>query len=275
MEALGGLRHLWTLPPSKFSQSRLRLTLVTYDALNDDDDEIRDIAAVISARILACNPKSSQLSRTQIPLIASSKLAQHLATQYSQSAHLFHEAVQRLCGGLTLLESVTSFEEVFASARKTDTALFAQEKQNLFIDPVREALLWSRVLTTMNANAVPAPLASSLTTWTMDGLKLLTLTAESERDGALGWTSNQEMFCLGMRVFCAAEVLLVWRENAKVVEARGSEIKGALAKFWEVAKKMEIHEDWIERVEKVLEKAAMRKLEMVKGAIGVVVPHIP
>ncbi|KAF2763505.1 hypothetical protein EJ05DRAFT_41398 [Pseudovirgaria hyperparasitica] len=271
VRSLDGLQNIWTQPGNGFDKARLSLMFATYDALKDDDDEIRDVASGVAARILA-SPQRMQV-RKQVPLIASARLAQYMARQYSTSSDLFYGALWRLLGldSRDGAAAMKPFLETYAQVRAIDSTLFAKEKQNLFADDSRETSIWSRVLVAADAKAIPPDLAAVLTTWTMDGLGALTQAARDEYDGPLGWTSKPEVFVLALRVIYAADVLLQWREKTTKVGRKGSEIKQALAEFKTAAEGSAVHEALTIAVDKTLEKAALRKMESVKMAIRSIV----
>ena len=133
------------------------------------------------------------------------------------------------------------------------------EKRNLFKDDTLDTALWSRVLRSMDAVAVPLEYVEGLRNWVMDGLQTLADTATLEEDGALGWTSKAEVFTLGIRVICAAEVLLVWGLDT-MGEAK---IKVALRKLADVKEGEGIHGLWLEKIESVLENSVLESLKQV------------
>src|SRR5690606_17180072 len=92
--------------------------------------------------------------------------------------------------------------------RKEDTALFSQEKQNLYKDDVMDTVFWANLLRSLSSRPIPSVYVSDLTAWVLDGLSVLTETAKNEVDGPLGWTNKAEVFTLGFRVICAADVVL-------------------------------------------------------------------
>jgi hypothetical protein len=153
------------------------------------------------------------------------------------------------------------FAEVFEGERKEDTALFAQEKQNLYKDDTLDAVVWSRVLLYLPASTIPSDLQEGLAKWVSDGLAVLTETAKEEVDGALGWSSKTEVFTLGMRVLLSAEVVMSWggADRAKTMSA--------LRKFADQGKEAGVHGLWLEKVEGMLSKSVLAMLVEVKGSL--------
>jgi len=260
-------------PISKAARALLlSLSLVLYDLLNDDDDEIRDLAARTTGNLLRAQGYTTSVCKDTVPILSSYRLALFTchtfhSTSLSASASggvLATQALHRLANATTTGETLfsTPFVETFARERQEDTALFAQEKQNLYKDDVLDVLLWSRVLLHLPASSVSLTLKSELAKWVADGLAVLTETANKEDDGALGWSSKAEVFALGMRVFCGAEVVMGWGD----AKTKGDVIM-ALGKFLHVAKSKGIHGLWVERMEKVVEKEVLWALGKIKESL--------
>jgi hypothetical protein len=246
VSSLGALTHMWHMAPSSRTTGPvlLALTLVLYDMLNDDDDEIRDVAALATTKLfVAQNFRGGR--DTTVPILTTHHLARFLATRFYNSNYLASEALSRLAN------PSVPFGRVLQDARREDTSLFATEKQNLYKDDSLDAVLWSRVLPHITLSATKY---LQLKAWVLDALCVLTTTAEQEVDGALGWSSKSEVFTLGIRVFCAAEVVL------------DGEIMLALGRLMEEARGGEVHGLWVEKVEKVLEKGVLGMMRRVKGS---------
>jgi hypothetical protein len=247
IQSLAALRHIYTVNRATRSLI-LGLSLVLYDLLNDDDDEIRDSAAVTTGTLLRAQDLASYTDT--VPILTTHRLATFVASTFPDSGDLAGEAVRRLSPHLS-----TPFAETFEQERKEDTALFAQEKQNLYKDDSLDCVLWSRVLLSLPRSS----LSPSLAQWVLEGLDVLTTTAEGEEeDGALGWSSKPEVFVLGMRVFCAAEVVMR-QERPKVM--------GALRTFADAGKEAGVHGLWLEKVEGVLGREVLGVLGKVRGSL--------
>lgn len=253
--SVASLTHIWTLNPASKATGPLllALSLICYDLLNDDDSDIRHIAALASTKLLRAQGKPGL--KDAVPLLTSHRLANFMATSFPRSRDLVTESLHRLTGGLSV-----PFTATLKQARKEDTSLFAKEKQNLYADTSLDAISFSRILL---HTPIPHPLLHTLTTWVQSALAHLTSTAHSEPDGALGWTSKSDVFALGMRVFSAAEVVLKWGEAGKRVD-----VLQALSVFLDVGREKEVHGLWLGRVERVLEKEAVRMMRGVMGSIA-------
>ncbi|KAF1964175.1 HEAT repeat protein-like protein [Bimuria novae-zelandiae CBS 107.79] len=251
------LQHIWTLSPTSRTTGPLLLALaiVLYDMLNDDDDEIRDYAAVATTSLLNAHlPSTTPPLTPLVPILTTHRLAAFLITYFSTSPDLCKEAVRRLTS--TPFHAPlfsTAFGVTFQEERKEDTTLFASEKQNLFIDPTLDAVFWARVLASLPPSFVPSALQNGLVAWVEEALEVFLETAVVEKDGALGWTSKVEVFTLGMRVLCAAGVVLGWESD--LASESGVRIRKLLVEFSKVGGSSGVHGLWMEKLERLLEGA--------------------
>ncbi|OHW95084.1 heat repeat protein [Colletotrichum incanum] len=191
-----------------------------YDALNDDDDEVRDLASVSAKHIL---------TQPLAPLDAASRLLTHVASTY-RDAPAFHSLLaSRLTGHLQTEASPASrgqdawepAEAQLTNALRFDDSLFAIEEQNLFVDEVRESARWAAALEDVFSSPSPSPPKSSSTTtttttmalaeWTSSGLDallgLLTSPNRDTTDGPLGWASDPEVYAVCARILLCATAL--------------------------------------------------------------------
>jgi hypothetical protein len=242
VQSLNALSHIWSAATDSKTTGPLilALTFILYDLLNDDDDEIRDLAALATANILHSAPT--------VPVLTTHRLATYLSRTFATSPYLVQEATSRLT------QPTASFATQLSQARQEDSSLFATEKQNLYKDDTLDALFWSRILSLIQ---IPTDTLSNLTAWALDALSVLTQTATSEIDGALGWSSKPDVFTLGVRVMCVAEVVV-----------RDERVLLALRRFADVCKEKEGHGLWCERMERVLERGVARILGSVTGDLG-------
>jgi hypothetical protein len=259
-QSVCALHHLWTAHTSTSAPSPhvLGLGLILYDMLQDDDDEIRDLAALAPSTFISTT--SSKKVEPTVPILATQHLLTHLLTLFPKSSALATHALRRLTSPNP---STVLFKTPFAASldevTRPQTALFAQEKQNLFKDDVLDALCWARVLSSGIASALPASVLESAATWTQDALAVLTARYESESDGALGWASKPEVFTWLIRMVCLSETVLQSGGKGK------TEVKLGLARVTAAMGKAEGHAVVVKRAEKVLEEDVLRSLGMLKG----------
>lgn len=226
----------------------LALSLILHTLLSDDDDEIRTLAARSTSHLLHAQyqSQSHQNAKHTVPLLSSHHLAIFLAHRFRTSPSLVREITRRL------IDPRISFAQEFEVARRENTALFAQEKQNLYIDPALDYVLYSRILVHSNLRASTY---RQIHAYVLRALSLLTQTALEEKDGALGWSSKPDVFALAIRVICAAEVVL------------SADVMVGLRRFADALETGEGHGLLIERVEGVLERGVVRMLRGVGSSL--------
>ena len=244
----------------------LRFYLVVYDLNNYDDDDVRDLGAQAACRILAATSNSNATEHL-LPLVAGSQLAARISRQFNTTAYLANFAIGRLTENTYRDGMIPSVAKKLETAQRQDVALFAEEKQNLFVDSAREARLWSRVLVHLSRKAFSKAMLHDFTQWTMEGLDVLVAKAVQEHDGSLGWTRNSEVFVLGFRVISAAEVLLKLRLRSSKGTVRGTEIRTKLVRLLEAGIKSEIHPLWLEQIEKVVQRSLLVGVERLGAAV--------
>lgn len=234
-------------------QSYLPALIALYDALNDDDDEVRDIAAA-GARPLLSNANL-------IPLEAASRLLSLLASSFGHVPAFRALVASRIAGTLSTIEgagegvawsSVSSPDKApstwtpatdqFAAALRFDDSLFAKEEQNLYIDEVRESRRWTTVFVSLprSDDDVIARLDRALEEWTAGGLAAILDYTKQRRDGALGWTSLPAAYAVCARVILSA-VALVKGDVGVGKPGAGDGIEGQLETLMEVGVKQGLH----------------------------------
>lgn len=218
--------------------SQLPWLLALYDALNDDDDEVREVAAMATKPILG---------KSLVSMEASSKLLGWLTDRFGASTEFRNHVACRLVGrspiASTLSEAVlaqwTPAAEQLASAMRFDDALFVVEEQNLYIDEVREAQRWRAVWAGMPGASTAASAAdAALARWTRSGLQALAARAADD-DGVLGWASKPDVFAIGARVAACATALA----------AADPDVRAELQRFREAGKQTRTHGLWLSMCE--------------------------
>jgi hypothetical protein len=209
--AVKGLAHLNTIWPALAQQSNNNeplfqsLCLAVYDLLNNDDEEIRIEASETASKIFSADSSASgPTSATLVPLVATQRLAELTARRWHTSSTLFDAAISRAFGS-----TVESVEYQLLCLQRAEYALFAEEKQNLYIDDVRETRMWAKVAMQLAGTAAQSKAIEALSLWVKDGLVALKAKFEKDADGPLGWTTDENAFLLGLRVVHAAELLLL------------------------------------------------------------------
>ena len=248
----------------------LKLLLLIYDLLLDDDEDVRASGASAALHIFHnCNDshKSVVLVRTASSLSSAAAekiLCRFVVRHFSWMSALLTEVFRRMTGctfsrGL----QVVSLRQQLLEARRESTALFGVEKQNLYIDEVQEAREWRETLlmtvnesdwmrTARDVDDLSAREAKDFQTWVVDGLEYLVGNASQEDDGCLGWTWKPEVFTLGMRAIYAAEVLVVHHIWHSLDPAVSEKVRGILEELGRLGETRGLHEVWVGEIKRIL-----------------------
>ena len=189
--------------------SAIKLLVILYDQLNDDDEEIRSVAEQSAAKLLR------ESSPTQIPpcaFLARQIILDQLKFQQLIDQHLLHEEViWRLVGSRALDESYsdamadaveTRLQRILASMND----LFAEERQNLYIDILNDITLWGGVLERCTIED-SSDLWQSTATWILEGLKASrTALHKASQNTGFHLTWNFDILELFTRVLVLAQV---------------------------------------------------------------------
>ena len=275
-QSLSSLSHIFTLSVTSQISAPLLLALIfiLYDLLNDDDDEIRNLAARTTGTLLRAQGDSS-VSNDTVPVLCTHRLGRFLcrrtATTETSTSSAFSQALQRECLRRLNPFADQGFDETFAELRREDTSLFATEKQNLYRDDVLDAVFFSRIFSHVVSSSSSQSSASTLqrlTKWVQDGLDVLNNTATVQDDGPLGWTSKDTVIALGTRVFVAAEVVLATRwAGGRGREEEVRRIVESLVCFSRIAEEKGVHGLWIERIKGICERHVLRSLGRVRESL--------
>ncbi|EEP81370.1 predicted protein [Uncinocarpus reesii 1704] len=189
-----------------YSHDLIDIYFILYDMLNDDDEEIRDTAAHIASE---CH--LAEFTMPRLPLATSVMLAGNLSRLFPQSYKVFEGALFHLLGNPRDRHPFPRVADELAEFQKESTVLFLEEKQNLYIDEVREIEIWSSVLIQLDYNGLPTnPLRSDFVSWVAGGLEALyDELRKDQAKGILGWTSRSDSFALSLRLVHGAKILLL------------------------------------------------------------------
>lgn len=240
----------------------LDVYLVLYDMLNDDDDEIRDVAASAASWVLSHSSVSPDADVTLAPLNAGALLADFIIDNYSDSALLGQRVLRYLTGqeprvsGSDERSHLVAVSDQIAEHRQESTVLFVEEKQNLFIDDVREVEVWSRALLRLTHSAYNKLSLDETSAWAFDGLTYLCslVGSEKEADGLLGWVSKPEIFTLGLRVIIISSALGSQVFPApESLRVQPNAFRASLESLLGAGKSSSVHGDWLSRIQAALE----------------------
>lgn len=225
---------------------RVSYWLAIYQVLVDDDDEIRDIgAAVVSRSLLDVLSINSSI----VPAVARERLRSYLLREHSKSEILAVESMDRLTGQYS--GSARKFpKRLMAEATQEQNELFYKERQNLYIDEVSEAKIWSSLLRQTISIPLPETTKVYLNMFVEEGLEVLKSNAEESLDGPLGWTSKEEVFTLGMRIIHASHVVLEWQNRT---ESGQSNVRESLEEVLAIGQRTSLHPLWLHNISLILE----------------------
>ncbi|KAK1057680.1 hypothetical protein LTR74_013985 [Friedmanniomyces endolithicus] len=226
--SLARLRSTWTALDSTQALSRemLGLCMATYDLLNDDDEDIRLLGATTTSRILASGNDKVYDSES-VPAVANQRSLAFMVRKWSTDPDFAQKVTHRAFHALR--SGQLNVKPWSQDDAKTSTSLFAEEKQNLYVDEAREVKAWSQVLMSLPPTAVPKRLVRHLSLNVAEGLNALIFHATEPNGGSLGWSSHPEHFTLGLQIIYGAQYLL-WLSKAGVhLAVRPSTLRYQLA----------------------------------------------
>lgn len=238
----------------------------------DDDEDVRDQGASIVSWILSDPTLDTVTGEMQtislMPVAAKSRLLSFVKSGYANSVVFCVEAVQRFAGTPSVIHrsvdltasgkdtnlQLPSVDSLLQEMGREDTALFIEEKQNLFKDDVDDAEQWASVLRSLSSTAIPLTVASQVEAWVLHGLAVIVDTASNKTDGPLGWTSKPAVFTLGMRVILGAQIVLHWAGNGVVI-SKYDKVRNLLEQLTEVGGATAVHMSWLCRIQETLGKS--------------------
>lgn len=191
--------------------------LALYDTLNDDDDEIRDVAAIVVSHLLKSH---------QVPLAASAMFLEWLHQNLGK-LKLFRAAMMnRIANNNSNANGILEPAELpLAAAMLNDDSLFVEEEQNLYIDEVTEATAWNSLLA-LTESSLSDEETSQLSSWVVNGLYTLARLADTE-DGPFGWSSKPRVFGICLTIILAANAITgYYQKQAVIAEADTEGVNG-------------------------------------------------
>lgn len=196
----------------------------------------------------------AQPNEVQMPLLAGAKIAAYLCRHHNGSGSLADIAMSKLTGQRYLASSRVN---MLQSSESTSAALFAVEKQNLFVDPAREARLWSCALMRLHPAAVSAVSISQLTAWTTTGLEALIQKARADTGGPLSWARSSDTFTYGLQIIFAAEVMLHFLRVRSTKSSLSQAIRSRLVELLVIDGERDVNPLWRIQIERILLKAIL------------------
>jgi hypothetical protein len=199
-------------------KGKMALCFILYDLLDDDDQEIRDLAASTASFILTAASSSETLQLC--PAAASSTFSTHQTECFGGQNEFHWSALSRLM--FSHSDIVGSPEEFKALSlryaveyqlelsQRASYDLFEEERQNLYLDDVREIEIWHAALSKISASCIDAGLIALVQDWTLGGLRQLTAALSDISSGPFGTLSKGEMVTLIFRIIQLADLSIQW-----------------------------------------------------------------
>ncbi|KAH8653169.1 putative death-receptor fusion protein-domain-containing protein [Tricladium varicosporioides] len=185
-----------------------------YTGLQDDDDKIRQISAETVSHLTG-NPSASAA--------ATEELIVWLGNKYHGKTMFAWNVIFKLTTGNAdfvfdeldiKMTEPSDARAQFSESLQEDTLLFAIEKQNLWVDDVREVKRWASAFQCLPKECVAGLLdpedkspMKELVQYTSNGLEALLHQLENE-DGVLGWSFRPVAFTMCTRLLICANCVI-------------------------------------------------------------------
>lgn len=175
----------------QFDRGRMRLLLILYELLNDDDEEVR-LEAIEAARKLKLHELEALDNLGISALSARRQLVVELQRRYGSTFDLTEAALVKILQvginhtSAVNLQGLASYLQISVQAKlssiaKAKSDLFAEEKQNLYIDDLREIGSWIELVGHGGYRLLPQVLSSAIMKWTLEGLDQVFHILEAEK----------------------------------------------------------------------------------------------
>ena len=248
----------------------LEIYVVLYDILMDDDEDIRDQGAKTVSSILSIHTRTSlSLSAPA----AKKRLLRFLKEEYRDSKSLFVAAVRKLTGLPSMYFAPSHaygrneedepqeiafhlpfVAELSAEAQKTQNTVFAEEKQNLYLDSAFEASEWANVMVQIDPEAWQPGVVSTLQSWTVEGLTYFAdFYTKGDESETLGPAFVSKIYTLITRVIISAKALLSRTHSISSNETTNkNESRTLLKKLQGLGEKRALHGLLQDRIKAIL-----------------------
>ena len=204
-------------------EDKIALYLILYDFLNDDDEEIRSVAASTASFVFLPQPAGpiGELS----PPAACYRLSAHMCGLFG-SHHVFHLVAFGRVMLPDRLETKTyeyfaemvsrySTEKQLTQASAISYELFEEEKQNLYVDDLREIEMWAAMLRLLDPHSIDWRLRDLAVRWTLDGLGMLSGALSALGAGPFSVLHKLEVIAVVLRILKMSSLLLQWYKHVE------------------------------------------------------------
>jgi hypothetical protein len=253
--AMNRTHHMWQDIASSRPAIFLQLCLAVYDLLNDDDEDIRLLGTEITSNLAQASKQKSRVTVLE-PSEARNRLLRLMARRWPNDETFAAAALERAFSSLKQ-ESDGSIKDQMERAAVVNSALFAEEKQNLYIDEAQEAKVWKDVTLRLHPSALPRGILDQLARRICIGLDELAHGAGSRPMGALRWDLNPDVFTFGLQIVYGVEVLLHAANSGRRLAMPPSLVRSKLVALCFATSGTRINVIWEKELRRVLEKAVL------------------
>lgn len=244
------------------SETLLRACICIYDALNDDDEDVRICATEVCRAVMYEAEQFPKGRMSCVSQVESSMLLRYLAGRGRYSVKLCAELICRLTGArVNSLSSSGSFESRVKQIEANKYNLFAVEKPNIFIEAPIEIIAWSRLLQHMHYSMIKNSFIRKLENWVFAGSRFIMQRIAKDECGPFDWTSDTDIYVLGSRLFCTAELLLKWHVKNQSAPVSSSCLFSTLWELLVLGQRRKLHPGWLNTVDRILEDSIRERLQ--------------
>ena len=212
--------------------AQVDLISILYDQLNDDDEDIRSIAQETAYYVMGNAASKRQWALPLSSLAARRQLVGLLAVRNCEDLRLVRLCLLHLAGNslgevlpsqvtVNMIFGVSVAERLEVICSSMDD-LFAEERQNLYVDELEEIEVWSELLHRCRFSTLPQRWMQVILNWTSNGLDVVMTVVQSGKEQTkqtgmlasklsqahpLGPTYHQDILELCLRVIKLAQVL--------------------------------------------------------------------
>jgi Putative death-receptor fusion protein (DUF2428) len=176
---------------SGWEEFTIHVLSLVYDQLNDDDEDVREVAQRTALMIIHEQRRGLRSSLSLCALGARELILDLLVKQFRTCSALSKLALQRIVGSkfIGLQEPDAALHSSFSDGvsdrldniQTSMNDLFAEEKQNLYIDEVNEVNKWSNVLDCCDLQSLEVKWRVAASKWCSEGLGALVSLLQTNR----------------------------------------------------------------------------------------------
>lgn len=223
--------------------NNLDLLVILYDLTQDDDKNIRSIAART-----VCILSGSQCYDTLCSLKANEVAVGIIRQFHTHNTELTVLATKRLLGSRGNIERYCQrnpVSRVLERIIRASSDLFAEEKQNLYLDQLRNLQLWDDTLQKLDLARLSIEALTALVKWIEKGIECIT-NVVSDDGGILDSFPLGPTFNADIQIICIRVILLAGNlaktNHPTTLEGNGAHIKRSLKQLHQIMVETGAHE---------------------------------